>query len=108
METSKTIEIKGLSNQETEMLIKALQAHERIEKVVLFGSRALGTQRKGSDIDLALWGKNLGLSDILNISLDIDDLFLPYKIDLLVFDNIKEPALKEHINNFGVVLLQRG
>jgi len=47
------------------------------------------------------------LNDVLNLSLEIDELFLPYKFDLIIFDRIREKALVEHINRVGIVLFQR-
>lgn len=97
----------GLENAVVESIISALSPNLKINEIILFGSRAKGNFHAGSDIDLALIGSGLMLDDILNGSIEIDKLNLPYKFDLIIYDRIKEIALKEHINRVGVVLFQR-
>lgn len=97
----------GLSGNELEKVIRLIGQNRKVDKVILFGSRAKGNFQNGSDIDLALKGKNLNLDDILNLSIDFDHLDLPYKYDLVIYDRIKDPALVEHINRVGIVLLDR-
>jgi predicted nucleotidyltransferase len=72
-----------------------------VESGVIYGSRAMGNYRPGSDIDLTFKGKNLTLKIINKISLKLDDLFLPYTFDLSVFDQIENEDLIEHINKAG-------
>ena len=97
----------GLQKTDINNVVAILQANKKITKIVLFGSRAKGNFNKGSDVDIALIGDNLVLNDILDLSLKIDNLFLPYKFDLIIFDRIKEKALVEHINRVGIILFQR-
>lgn len=61
----------------------------------------------GSDIDIALKGVNISLKDLANISARLDELELPYKFDLIVFDRIQEPNLTDHIQRVGVSLYKR-
>ena len=61
----------------------------------------------GSDIDIALKGVNISLKDLANISARLDELELPYKFDLIVFDRIQEPNLTDHIQRVGVSLYTR-
>jgi type I restriction enzyme S subunit len=70
----------------------------------LFGSRAKGNYKPGSDIDIALWGDELNAKDILSLHVSWNELELPYKLDLLNYTAIKEPALKEHIDRVGIEL----
>ena len=72
-------------------------------KVILFGSRAKGNFREGSDIDLAIKGP-VTLDDRSRWSLAYDDLYLPWKLDLAIYHLIEEPALKEHIDRVGLTL----
>ena len=73
----------------------------------MFGSRAKGTFSNGSDIDIALKGNNLTLKDILEATAEAEKLLLPYKLDLVLYARINEPALIEHIDRVGVVLFKR-
>lgn len=94
----------GLLQTELKEILSVFGSHNRISKVILFGSRAKGTHSNGSDIDLAIKGNNLTINDILDISIELDDLSLPYKFDLIIYDRITEPALKEHIDSVGIHL----
>jgi predicted nucleotidyltransferase len=97
----------GLEHIEINQIISILEKNSKIEKVVLFGSRAKGNFQNGSDVDLSLIGNNLELNDILNASIEIDNLSLPYKFDFVIYDRIKEKALLEHINRVGITLFER-
>ncbi len=94
----------GLEKTDLSVIVKALCSNKKVQQVILFGSRTTGNHRNGSDIDLALKGEGLGLQDILDASLALDDLFLPYKFDVLIYDRVKETQLKNHIDIYGVAL----
>ena len=88
--------------------IKAIQdvfaKHKAIEKAILYGSRAKGNYRNGSDIDITLVGKTLTLSKQFSIETDLDDLLLPYKMDISILHKIENEDLKDHINRVGINL----
>lgn len=93
----------GLSSQTTSLLHSAFSKFPAIEKVKIFGSRAMGNFRPGSDIDLAVFAKALSYNDLLDIKMAIDDLELLYKIDLIDYNNIDHQELKEHIDQAGKI-----
>ena len=72
-----------------------------IDEVILYGSRAMGNYKTGSDIDLVLKGTKLSLTDLLKIENELDDLMLPYKIDVALYHQINNPELIEHIQRVG-------
>ena len=74
---------------------------------ILYGSRAKGNFKKGSDIDLTLFGAELNQQSCSTIAEALDDLLLPYTIDLSVFDQLKHPALEAHIERVGKMFYQR-
>ena len=76
--------------------------NSKIKKIILFGSRAKGTAKDSSDIDLSLVGDNLHFKDICEISSKLDEINLPYKIDLVNYDKISNKKLKEHIDRVGI------
>ncbi|MHB8762726.1 MAG: nucleotidyltransferase domain-containing protein [Deferrisomatales bacterium] len=82
-------------------------AHPQVQRVVVYGSRAKGTHRPGSDIDLTLFGPDLGTSELLKIDLELDELLLPYTIDLSIHDQISSRELLEHIGRVGKVLYEK-
>jgi uncharacterized protein len=69
---------------------------------VLFGSRAKGTARDGSDIDLALEEQNLDNTILGQIRGDIDDLLLPVNVDIVHATPDTKPELKAHIQRVGI------
>ena len=81
--------------------------HLKIQKAILYGSRAKGNFRDGSDIDLSLVGDDLDLTELLKIENELDDLLLPYKIDLSLFHRIENQDLIDHINRIGIVFFKR-
>ena len=94
----------GLKDELIKELKEIFSSNPNIESVILYGSRAKGNFKNGSDIDLAIKGKELILKDIYSLQNKIDDLNLPYTFDIQIYDNIKEPALKDHINRVGIVI----
>ncbi|MFK8262714.1 nucleotidyltransferase domain-containing protein [Capnocytophaga canimorsus] len=79
---------------------------ENIEKVIVYGSRAKGNFRYNSDIDLSIIGE-VSYDDLLKIEFLIDELLLPYKVDLSVFNKIDNSDLKTHIERVGIVLYKK-
>jgi len=98
----------GLSDSVIQKICGVLTRYPQVEKAVLYGSRAKGSHRKGSDIDLTLCGgADLTLSVRHTIATELDDLFLPYMIDLSIFRDIGDSDLIEHIQRVGTILYER-
>lgn len=91
----------GLKEQTINKIIKVFQSFPEIEQVILYGSRAKGTNKPGSDIDLTIKGKELNLQLINKIDLELDDLLLPYTFDLSIYNQIDNHELLEHIKRVG-------
>ena len=88
------------------MINAIFSAYPGVDEVILYGSRAKGNFKPGSDIDLALIGKKLQLKDLLHIISELDELMLPWKIDITLFHHIDNEELINHINRVGVVFYQ--
>lgn len=73
----------------------------------MYGSRAKGTHRNSSDIDLTLIGSGLNATHLALIDQSIDDQLLRYQMDLPWYANLTHPALLEHIQRVGIVLYER-
>lgn len=97
----------GLKPAVIEKIGKVFSVHPEIDQAVLYGSRAKGNFKTGSDIDLCLKGNTLSLPLLLKIENELDDLMLPHKIDLSIFHELDNPALIDHINRVGLVFYQR-
>lgn len=98
----------GLSEQVIARIQAVLRKYPQVQKAVLYGSRAKGCYKPGSDIDLTLiGGDELTLDVLYHISWELDDLLLPYTFDLSLFHQIDDPDVKDHIQRVGVVLYER-
>ena len=97
----------GLKDIDIEKIKSIFAKFAKIEKAILYGSRAKGNYRDNSDIDLTIVGKNIGLSKLFKIETELDDILLPYKIDLSIYHKIENQDLVEYINRCGVVFYEK-
>ena len=97
----------GLLEPDLDHILSILTENRKIQEVILFGSRAKGNNSPGSDIDIAIRGAGLKLDDIIEAKIAFDELSLPYTLDLVIYDQIKDSALVEHINRVGILLFNR-
>lgn len=95
----------GLLLSDIEKINGVFKRYPEIETAIIYGSRAIGTHRNGSDIDLTLKG-DISTQLLFAIENALDNLMLPYKIDLSVIDTISNPDLVEHIHRVGKVFYQ--
>ena len=95
----------GLSDTVIKELQDVFRRHANIEKVLIFGSRSKGNYRAGSDIDLAVIGKDIDYNLLLSILCEIDDLDLLYTVDLLDYQKKKGTPIGDHIDRVGQVLV---
>ena len=97
----------GLSATTVAKIHGVLSQHSEVEQAILYGSRAKGNYKHGSDIDLTLTGSGLVYDDLLKIMGELDDLLLPYTIDLSLFASLTHPELIDHIGRVGVVFYEK-
>jgi predicted nucleotidyltransferase len=97
----------GLSERQRTAIISVLAAQPRITRAVLFGSRALGTFQPASDIDLALFGDHLTVSDLAKLRAALEEFALPVEADLIAYDQITNPNLRRHIDEKGADFFRR-
>ena len=98
----------GLLQRDLDYIFKALMTFPEIKKAVVFGSRSMGNYKKGSDIDIAIFGENISdqiktrLSGILN-----QELPIPYFVDVLDYNGLSNLSLKRHIDTKGKVIYEK-
>lgn len=97
----------GLPKEALARILAIIAAQPEVEAVRLYGSRATGTHRPGSDIDLCLFAPQLNLWQLMKLAGKIDDLMLPWKVDLSLWHLIDNPDLRAHIERIGVPLVQQ-
>ncbi len=92
----------GLKDKYKREIIGIISKCDKVKKIVLFGSRALGTFRDSSDIDLVLYGENLTFKEQAKFLEEIEHLTVPQFVDLVLYHTIKSKELVNHIKNDGV------
>ena len=98
----------GLSDQTLKKIRNVLMRYPEVEEAVLYGSRARGDYKNGSDIDLTLRGGDALTHTILSrIANDLDDQLLPYTIDLSILGNIRNPEMVEQIKCVGIAFYKK-
>ena len=95
----------GLTDVELQRLIDVVRGFAHVEKAIIYGSRARGTNRRFYDIDLTLTGDRLTIDDLTRIDEAIDNLLLPYEVDLSLYASLTNEALLSDIARDGVDLL---
>jgi len=98
--------ITGISDKEWQLMLSSFKKIQNLKKVILFGSRAKGNYKKASDIDLVLIGKDLTLKNsVYPLMEDFEEL--PYFVDILIYEYIKDKDILEHIERVGKVVYER-
>ena len=97
----------GLSDKTMETVRAILATCPELEKALVYGSRAMGNYRTGSDIDITLIGAQLNMDMLFKLVRLFDESNLPYMVDLSIMANINNPNLIDHIKRVGQVLYQR-
>jgi len=96
----------GLSEHDIDLIIQTIELFSEVKEVIIFGSRAMGSYKPASDLDLALKGSiTLDILAGLKTKLD-EEIPLPYMFDLVDYDKTSK-ELKEHIDKFGQTFYRR-
>lgn len=97
----------GLSDTVITDICGVFRRYPNIEKVLIFGSRAKGMYSEGSDIDLAAVGDGLTFNQLMDINIQIEDLGLLYKVDVVDYNKNIGTPIGEHINRVGKPFYER-
>jgi len=97
----------GLKQDVIDRVCAVLAKYPQVEKAIIYGSRAKGIHKKGSDVDLTLVGEDLTLDVLFRIMDDIDDLLLPYTFDVSIFHTIEDQDVVEHISRVGKIFYEK-
>ena len=99
--------IPGIPQADSQRLLELIRSHPHVQKNVLYGSRALGRQRAGSDIDICLVAPSMALGELLELGAALDDLLLPWNVDLQLRHLIAHEDLLSHLDRAGHLLWER-
>ena len=98
----------GLSSTATEQIRKILREFPDIEMASIYGSRAMGNYKKGSDVDLAIFGSSLKPDTPLGLSRRLNqEAPLPYHFDVTDMRRLDNSDLRHHIQTHGKHLYEK-
>lgn len=99
--------IYGLSDAQLAEIIQSIAAYPEVKEAILFGSRALGTHKPASDVDIAIKGEGVTSALAARLKFDIEeDTYLPYFFDFVAYNTITRETLKQHIDEQGIPIYQ--
>lgn len=96
----------GIDDRTWQEILSVFSEYKEIKKASIFGSRAKGTFKKGSDIDIVLFGENITTAIILDILTKLDDTYIPQEFDIIAFSQIDNPDLIDHIESMGIEIYE--
>jgi len=95
----------GLPDEHIKIILDYIARYSEIEEAVLFGSRALGTYKPGSDVDIALKGNKVDSFLAAHLKSEIEEeTTLPYFFDFVAYSKLSHKDLIKHIDTYGVAL----
>mgnify|MGYP000998800959 CR=1 FL=1 len=98
----------GLKQEDLDYIIDAISRFEEIEKAAMFGSRAMGNSKLGSDIDIAIYGDKVDMNTVAKLKYVLDDESpMPYFFDVVDYTHLHHKGLAEHIERNGIVFYKR-
>jgi predicted nucleotidyltransferase len=98
----------GIPDKSLRLIMNELNAFQEIEKCAVFGSRAMGHYRNGSDLDLVVYGPSITEKTLTRLGSRLnEELPLPYYFDIVHYEAITTPSLREHIDTCGVPFYHR-
>jgi predicted nucleotidyltransferase len=97
----------GIYEKSYKQLINLFPKFPEIKKVIIYGSRAMGTSNEGSDIDISLHGEKLDYKLVNKLHTEIENLNTPYFYDISIYEKLNNDNLKNHIDRFGKVLYEK-
>jgi predicted nucleotidyltransferase len=98
----------GLKEEDIAYIVAALSKFDEIKKAAIFGSRAKGNYKPGSDVDLAIFGEDISFSTISRLHFILEEESpMPYFFDIVDYTHLVHQELKEHINRVGTTIFER-
>lgn len=99
----------GLKKTDLQYITDNIEKFSEVKKAIVFGSRAKGNYKIGSDIDIAIYGEEVTFTVISQLHSILEEQGpLPYLIDIVKYEDLKNEKLKEHIDRVGIVIFNRG
>jgi predicted nucleotidyltransferase len=98
----------GIKKEDLDYIVNEIKKYEEIEKATIFGSRAKGNYKHGSDIDIAIYGKKVNINIVAKLLTDLGECSkMPYMFDIIDFTHLEHKELREHIERVGIEIYKK-
>lgn len=98
----------GLSYSQLEEIKRVIASFDRIDRAVIFGSRAMGTHKPGSDVDICVYGQQVDTNAATELSRRLNnETTIAFMIDVVAYSGMDNVSLQHHIDQEGVVIFER-
>ena len=98
----------NITEESYNIIIRTIKDFPMVDEAIIFGSRAKGNSKKGSDIDIAIKGEQISQDDVISMSAMLnEELPLPYFFDIIDYKTIKNDSFKQHIDRVGKTIFSR-
>jgi predicted nucleotidyltransferase len=97
----------GLNQRDIQTIHGVFKLHSPVKRVFIFGSRATGKFKAGSDIDLAIMDEGVDEKTLSELLSEFEESTLPYRVDLVDYTKLTHPEFIKHIHEFGVAFYKR-
>jgi predicted nucleotidyltransferase len=98
----------GLRESDIDYICQLFKNTPEVEKAVIFGSRALNTYERGSDIDVAIFGDKINFNVVAHLHFVLEEESpMPYFFDIVDYTHLKHEELKKHIDKYGIEIFDR-
>ena len=94
----------GVSQSIWRQILKTCFSFPDVKRVILYGSRATGSYRQGSDIDLAIDAPSMTDREFAQLWNAIDDLPIVFSMDVVHLQKLQNEALLQAIRMYGISL----
>ncbi|SES81213.1 Nucleotidyltransferase domain-containing protein [Natronincola peptidivorans] len=99
----------GIPTKSMKIIMNTLVEKKEIEKASVFGSRAMGNYKNGSDVDIVIYGDSITVEVVNQVSLELNEkLPLPYYFDIVHYETLEHEGLKEHIDKHSKIFYEKG
>jgi uncharacterized protein len=98
----------GISEKSFQLIVDTIREIKEIEFASVYGSRAMGNFKYGSDVDIVIYGDKISQQTILKLKTQLEqELPIPYFFDITHYESLVNKDLKEHIDRFSKVFFKR-
>ena len=93
----------GLTLEDIQLIVNEISVYKEIDKALIFGSRAKGNYKHGSDVDICLMGNQISLHHSASLAWRLnEETNLPWHFDILIYHDLTNQELIDHIDRIGI------